>query len=496
MRRCRIHRIKRSSLICAGILGFLSPAGAAERPAPDLAVGKAAYDQQCARCHGITGGGDGRDAKRLFPRPQDLTAGTFKFRSTASGTSPTDDDLFETLTNGLTAGGMPDWGHLDEALRWQLVSYLKTLSPNFESNPPQPVPLGQDPGIKHADLARGKQVYEKLGCAACHGISGRGNGSSAATLVDNWNRASRPADLTQGWNYRGGSDPRAIALRILTGIDGTPMPSYAEAASTDEVWQLAYYVRSLQQEPRWTLMARAAHVAGSLPKTSDDPRWAATERVDVRLHSVIDAAGERNAPQTVSAVSFQAMYNEEALSVRVAWHDPSEDRENPSDALALAFRPVGVAGDVVSLQTWPFPGAPKLDLCVWSANQPEAREAIAGRYESVLDAQVSMSPVASQAVYHDGEWNVVLTRPLTVSNVPGAAQLARGQFVPVAVVVWDGGNAGQQAVSTWVDLILQAPRGEAAAKRDPSIYLVWALSGVVLMVALGFVFKRSSTDSQ
>ena len=158
MTRCRTHRINRSFLICAGILGLVGPVGAAERPAPDLAVGKAIYEQHCARCHGITGQGDGRDAKRLYPRPRDLTAGIFKFRSTASGTSPTDEDLFQTLTNGLTAGGMPDWSHLDESLRWQLVSYLRTLSPNFEANPPQSVSLGQDPSVKHADLAQGNRV--------------------------------------------------------------------------------------------------------------------------------------------------------------------------------------------------------------------------------------------------------------------------------------------------------------------------------------------------
>ena len=44
---------------------------AAERPARDLAAGKAAYDQSCARCHGVTGRGDGVDAKRFYLRPRD-----------------------------------------------------------------------------------------------------------------------------------------------------------------------------------------------------------------------------------------------------------------------------------------------------------------------------------------------------------------------------------------------------------------------------------------
>ncbi|MBI3330919.1 MAG: c-type cytochrome, partial [Candidatus Omnitrophica bacterium] len=270
-------RLILSLLVSSGSVAAALSWAEAAKPEPDaaasrhLVAGQAAYRQSCARCHGVEGKGDGPDAVRLYPKPRDLTSGVFKFRSTASGTAPTDEDLFQTITNGLPSAGMPDWKHLDESIRWQLVAYVKSLSSVFHDSPPEPLSLGTDPGRARVDVAQGKAVYEKLGCAACHGPQGRADGPSASSFTDNWGLPVRPANLTQGWNYRGGSDPKAMVQRILTGLDGSPMPSYAEAASTEDVWQLAYYVQSLQREPRWGVIVRVPHAGEGVPTTPDDP---------------------------------------------------------------------------------------------------------------------------------------------------------------------------------------------------------------------------------
>jgi DMSO reductase family type II enzyme heme b subunit len=446
-------------LVSSGsIVAALSWAEAAT-PEPDAAAGQAAYRQSCARCHGAEGKGDGPDAVRLYPKPRDLTSGVFKFRSTASGTAPTDEDLFQTITNGLPSAGMPDWKHLDESVRWQLVAYVKGLSSVFHDSPPEPVSLGTDPGRARADAAQGKAVgkavYEKLGCAACHGPQGRADGPSASSFTDNWGLPVRPANLTQGWNYRGGSDPKAIAQRILTGIDGSPMPSYAEAASAEDVWQLAYYVQSLQREPRWGVIVRVPHVAEGVPTAPDDPRWETVSRHDVWVRNAVDAEGALSAPQTVTAVSFQAVADDDALSIRLSWYDPSEDREDPADALALVLKPAGVRGDAVTLQTWPLRESPALDLCVWSAKSQQAREALSLTYEAMLSPAPTAIPLESQARYDHGEWAVVLTRPLAPADIPEAAVFEPQRLAPVAFAVWDGSNAGQRAVSAWVDLVVE-----------------------------------------
>ena len=427
----------------------------AAKPEPDPTTGRTLYLQSCARCHGVDGKGDGPDAKRLYPKPRDLTSGVFKFRSTASGTAPTDEDLFHTMTSGLPPAGMPDWQHLDEAARWQLVHYVKGLSSVFQDSPPQPLDLGRDPGAARADLKQGQAVYEKLGCAACHGATGRGNGPSAASLTDAWGLPVRPVNLTQGWNYRGGSDPKAIVQRVLTGIDGSPMPSYAEAATPEDVWQLAYYVRSLQEEPRWGMVVRVLVRVQPLPTMPDDARWQAIPQHTVWVRHTVDAQGALSSPQAVTAISFQVAADGQTISFRLSWYDPSQDQEDPPDAVALILRPEGVRGDTVTLQTWPLTDSPALDLCVWSAKTQETHEAISKEYDSLLAGSPQAGLLTSQAKYQDGEWVVALTRPRQPAGLEGAATLASGQLIPVAFAVWDGGSPGQRAISTWVDLLLE-----------------------------------------
>lgn len=486
-----MHTYTARLLAAVAILSGVVPAVHAEKPQPDLNAGQAAYEQQCARCHGITGAGDGIDAKRLFPKPRDFTSGMYKFRSTASGTAPTDDDLFQTITKGLPGSGMPDWEHLDEETRWQLVSYLKTLSPIFTDSPPQPSDMGRDPGRKRVNLAQGRQVYEKLGCAACHGPEGRGNGPSAPSLIDGWDVPTRPANLTEGWNYRGGRDPRAIVTRVFAGIDGSVMPSYAEAATPEDVWQMAYYVHSLQRQPRWAVIVRAPFVADGLPVSPDDPRWNEVTPVDVRLRNVLDAAGGMSAPTSVTTAMLQAVYNEDAISFRLQWDDATQDDADSVDALAVVLRPPAAAGDVVSLSTWPLlKSSPPLDVCLWSAARKDAREAVVRELSPLLDGAEGGMPLASEASYANGRWTLLVTRPLAQAGVRDAAALSAKQFLPIGLVVWDGANGGQRAVSTWVDLSLQSPTELHEVESKGSLIMVWIISGIVLVVALALIFRK------
>src|SRR3989337_1657010 len=87
------------------------------------------------------------------------------------------------------------------------------------------------------------------------------------TLKDDWDQPIRPADLTQSWNFNGGSTVEQIYARLRTGLDGTPMPSFSDAIDanviTDEqLWRVAQYVRSLspEQQPRPQDVIRAAVV--------------------------------------------------------------------------------------------------------------------------------------------------------------------------------------------------------------------------------------------
>lgn len=93
-------------------------------------------------------------------------------------------------------------------------------------------------------VGKGREVYEKAGCGECHGRTGRGDGPSAGQLKDEWGNPIRPADLTRR-PFKGGSTPRDLFRTLITGLGGTPMPSYRDALTDEELWALVYYVDSL-----------------------------------------------------------------------------------------------------------------------------------------------------------------------------------------------------------------------------------------------------------
>ena len=59
-------------------------------------------------------------------------------------------------------------------------------------------------------------------------------------------RPIQPRNLTLPV-YRGGDHPDDIYLRLINGIEGTPMPA-SGAMSSDEIWKIVAYVRSLPFE--------------------------------------------------------------------------------------------------------------------------------------------------------------------------------------------------------------------------------------------------------
>lgn len=161
-----------------------------------------------------------------------------------------------------------------------------------------PVPARPE-GWKDSDtlaksVAHGRSLFygKVANCFSCHGDSALGDGQTQG--VDAWTRELlndkeqflgwdkltadererfefiksrdprilpprniRPRNLRQGV-YRGGRRPIDIYLRIVNGIDGTPMPSAPllkpgeepnpGKLTTDDIWSLVDYVRSLPYE--------------------------------------------------------------------------------------------------------------------------------------------------------------------------------------------------------------------------------------------------------
>ena len=247
------------------------------------ALGQEVFVDHCAGCHGARGDGAGRAATFLSPLPRDFTAGVFKFRSTPSGSLPTDGDLFRTITRGVRWTAMPTWHEVPDKQRIAVVAYLKTLSKRWTEDAVEPaIPLSPPPRATPELLARGKALYAQAKCAECHGEGGRGDGPSAEALQDDFQRPIRPTDFTRG-QLKGGGSVSDVYRTMTTGLDGTPMPSFADAMSDDERWAIAYHVLSfpawadpltgdrLRLSPETRASLNAPDTVADRPRTAFDP---------------------------------------------------------------------------------------------------------------------------------------------------------------------------------------------------------------------------------
>jgi len=233
-------------------------AGRPEGVDPLHETGRRIYEGACLWCHGKDGRGDGPAGwligRYAAPRPRDFVTESFRFRSTSSGELPSDEDLFRTVTRGIP-GVMPSFASLTEQQRWAVVAYIKSFNPAFRNSAPSPLTI-PSPAIPPTDasIRQGKVMYMRFGCQGCHGEGGTGDGpvSRAGGLQDERGLRIVPPDLTDRASYKNGTEPRDLYRTLMTGLDGTPMPSYAANFEGDEaaVWHLVNYLLSLSPPTR------------------------------------------------------------------------------------------------------------------------------------------------------------------------------------------------------------------------------------------------------
>lgn len=453
--------------------------------------GREVYDRWCGQCHGLRGAGDGPAADRVNPHPRDFTQGWYKLRTTPTGQLPTDQDLFRTITRGMPGTSMPGWANLSERDRWNLVTYLKAFSYGFEETR-EPITIPKPMPATRELLELGRQYYQDLGCWKCHGQQGRGDGPSAPTLEDNWGNPVRPANLSQPWEFRGGFTPGEIYRTLMTGLAGTPMPSYAdiweEPAQQDSmIWSVAHYTLTLapERQPAVGVSLRIQYLDEPLPDAPDDPRWVELPFVEYPLVGQVIKKPRWFTP-SLRFVESKGFYNENGVALLLQWDDPTpdsllaEEEERYPDALAIQFP---VQATAVGVRPSFLHGDADRAVNLWYWDRARGAMEQNSRGLGTEKAQPPASQQLRAAFSHqDGRYTLTVVRSLATDDTDIDVQFLAGEFSPIAFSGWDGSNGeygSRLSLTGWYLMVLEGRPTPARLYIPPLLAL--AVLGIELV---------------
>jgi DMSO reductase family type II enzyme heme b subunit len=454
----------------------------------DIEAGKQVYTRKCAQCHGDDGKGMGPAAETVFPRPRDFTRGVYKIRTTPSGAVPTDDDLFRAITNGLPGTSMPGWSALPVRERRQLVHYLKTFSEKFDEPAPTPITIPAEVSPGAESVVRGKELYRDAECWQCHGDEGRGDGPSLPDLRDDWDHPIWPANLTACWNFRGGSTRQDIYRAFMTGLSGTPMPSYADIFEPQQAWDLTNYVHSLCRDRKVDIIVKGIAIEGELPTDVNDPRWAEAPAIDFPLVGQIIQEPRLFTP-AIDAVTVRAMHTSHEIALLLSWDDRTQSQAKPdanvgADAFVVQWpvrlsdgpeKPYFLSGDT----------SRPVYLWRWTANAEGIEELNATGFGTEAPQRKESQALRGTVVYQHGRYQMLVRRTMTTEDQDHDLQFSEGRFIPIAFSAWDGSNGetgNKRAISAWYFLYLEP---------TPSrMRFVYPLVAVVAIAAAEMFFSR------
>jgi cytochrome c/tetratricopeptide (TPR) repeat protein len=258
--------------------------------------GPGLYSRHCAVCHGADGSGDGPAARYLYPRPKSLRTGNYRLIRTLSRV-PTLEDVEAVVERGMPGASMPAFEDLSpsqralvaeevlrlyrEGAREQVVTWLSEEGEEVDeeeirqtveelTTPGEVVEPPEIAAPTPEAVARGEELYGRLGCFHCHGDDGKG--SADVPLTDDEGLPTSARDLTKE-PFKGGAEAESVYLRVLLGMPGTPHPACPSLAQ-EELIDLVQFCRSLPREPLQPLtnyerMIRATR--GQAPGVSDPP---------------------------------------------------------------------------------------------------------------------------------------------------------------------------------------------------------------------------------
>lgn len=363
-------------------------------------------------------------------------------------------------------------------------------------------------------VARGREVYAKYACTSCHGTEGKGDGAQEMTDIEQL--PTRPRDFTLGI-FKGNPAPASLYRRIAYGMPGTPMPG-SSTMTPDQRIELVHYVLSLSTEGQReaAVLNREKMVVVRVEQMADAEHsgpWEAVAKTPLRMAPI----WWRN--DADPGLVVQAIHDGQTLAIRLTWRDATPDRSSVRteafrDAAAVElyrgkaepFLGMGAMNAPVELWFWDadhqdtpatveevhpnmiVDNYPFSETVVASAeiNRTGARSSdqpdvslpsrasgnpivpVGGESGGSLLAAVGPGSVTSamelnrsiwaRGTWSEGQWTVLLKRPLLSGSEKGSIALAPGEAASIAFAIWDGASRdrdGQKSITIWQDLELE-----------------------------------------
>ncbi|WP_227753704.1 MULTISPECIES: FTR1 family protein [Ramlibacter] len=245
------------------------PVPVAPKSLPDLKLGAAIYQKQCAACHGATGRSDGPLAAKLDPKP-------VAFADHARARSRSLLALYQIASKGMPGTAMPAFATLSDADRWAVAFYVGTLSYDKSAVEDGARAWREDPRAKEAfadinalttnteasiagklgdDEARALTAYVRSHPEAVSAASGRGLALTRSRLQESL-AAARAGDKAGATRlalsaYLDGFEPLEPALQarnkeLLTEVE-QGMVKYRSAVSAGDVAQAEAAAQDLER---------------------------------------------------------------------------------------------------------------------------------------------------------------------------------------------------------------------------------------------------------
>ncbi|HEX7090930.1 MAG TPA: c-type cytochrome [Longimicrobiales bacterium] len=425
--------------------------GSAPRTSEEvLREGREFYQRiECWKCHGEAGRGDGPSAPTQeddagFPiRPADLTE---NWHFNGGGTV---EDIYRRLRTGLDGTPMPsfsdllDAGYMTEAQLWNLAHYVRSLSP------------AEPPRVR--DVIRAARIEGALPSSA---------DDSAWAAVERYyiplvgQIVVKPrwfAPTVDGVWVQALHNGEELALRLVW---------HDPSQSPDTAW-LVWQRRVLEtMEP---------HEGGPQPAAG-----AASAGVPAPAAAPAGRAGA--GPAAAAAAASAAVPGEASI-----------DLARLPDAIAVQFprtiprgmeRPYFLMGDArqpVYLWRWQS----VTEAGVGGAQAPSegvAVEATARGLARIEPLPATSRSLSWDATFDQGEWRLLLRRPLATADTVNQLQFRPGEPIPIALFAWDGSNSEEGtrcSIGTWYFIYLDQP--------TPGTVYATPVVAAVLTAGLGLV---------